>query len=127
MNELKDEIEEARVRVAHFRGKAERPGSRLEDDYALEKARTRLLTLELRLMKQMQGKGATDPKPKLSKQGQTHSLGRASEIRAHRNHAIRTKSEQKLSLPRRKAEEAFAILAEKGSRKPSETAREEGQ
>ena len=51
MTELKEQIEAARKTVAHFRIKAERPSARLEDEFALEKARNRLLTLELRQLK----------------------------------------------------------------------------
>ncbi len=52
MRDLKDEIEEAQAKVAHLRIRAERPSARLEDEFALEKARNRLLTLELRILKQ---------------------------------------------------------------------------
>ena len=42
MRDLKDEIEEAQAKVAHLRIRAERPSARLEDEFALEKARNRL-------------------------------------------------------------------------------------
>ncbi|MGX1495825.1 hypothetical protein ACSSV1_000846 [Labrenzia sp. MBR-25] len=52
MRDLTDEIEEAQAKVAHLRIRAERSSARLEDEFALEKARNRLLTLELRNLKQ---------------------------------------------------------------------------
>lgn len=52
MRDFLEEIEDARAKVAQLRIRAERPGSRLEDEFALEKARTRLLTLELRQVRQ---------------------------------------------------------------------------
>ncbi|MDN3720187.1 hypothetical protein QW131_15710 [Roseibium salinum] len=37
MSELKNQIEEAREKVAYYRIRAERPSARLEDEFALEK------------------------------------------------------------------------------------------
>ncbi len=51
MTDLQDQIEEARRQVWIRRSIAEKPGAGLEDEFALEKARTRLLTLELRALK----------------------------------------------------------------------------
>ncbi|KZM48998.1 hypothetical protein [Labrenzia sp. OB1] len=92
MNELKDEIEAAREKVAYCRIRAERPSSRLEDEFALEKARTRLLTLELRLLKLGQGQRAGG--------NQIASEGKQ----------IRTKHVQKVSTARERAEAAFGSL-----------------
>ncbi|TYC55685.1 hypothetical protein FMN50_11615 [Rhodobacterales bacterium] len=93
MNGLKNEIEEASARVAHLRIKAERPGSRLEDEFALEKARNRLLTLELRQMK----RGGGEPKsPTRPVTANTFSK--------------RTKSEYRIGSARERAEVAFKAL-----------------
>ncbi|WP_299817599.1 hypothetical protein [uncultured Roseibium sp.] len=92
MNELKDEIEAAREKVAYCRIRAERPSARLEDEFALEKARTRLLTLELRLLKLGQGQRAGG--------NQKVSEGRV----------LRTKREHKVSTARERAEAAFGSL-----------------
>ena len=51
--DLKDQIEAARHKVEMLRRKAERPGARIEDEFALERARNRLLVLELRVLKQV--------------------------------------------------------------------------
>jgi hypothetical protein len=73
MRDLKEELEAARITVAHCRRRAERPGSSLEDEFALEKARNRLLTLELkdlRLAKGLQtggNKGRAAPERHVSK------------------------------------------------------------
>lgn len=98
MNGLKQEIDQARERVAHLRIKAERPGSRLEDEFALEKARTRLLTLELRLLKRGQEAQSSERRPS----------GTAPKV-------IRTNSEQVFRSARERAEAAFAALR-KGDR-----------
>ncbi|POF29652.1 hypothetical protein CLV41_10875 [Roseibium marinum] len=92
MNELKEQIESAREKVAYCRIRAERPSARLEDEFALEKARTRLLTLELRLLKLGQGQRA-GVNPKVSD-----------------GKIIRTKREQKVSTARERAEAAFGSL-----------------
>lgn len=93
MNGLKQEIDEARARVAHLRIKAERPGSRLEDEFALEKARTRLLTLELRLSKRGADVQSRERRPS----------GAISRIE-------RTNREQMPRSARERAEAAFAAL-----------------
>ncbi|NKI61789.1 hypothetical protein HCG46_26175 [Labrenzia sp. PO1] len=51
--DLKDQIEAAQHKVEMLRRKAERPGARIEDEFALERARNRLLVLELRVLKQV--------------------------------------------------------------------------
>lgn len=100
---VKDEIEEARAKVAHCRIRAERPGSRLEDDFALEKARNRLLTLELRQLKLAGSAGherrADKTRSQRSRTGERIASG--------------TKRDQKLSAPREKAEKLFAALNQK--------------
>lgn len=100
MRNFKDEIEEARAKVAHCRIRAERPGSRLEDDFALEKARNRLLTLELRQLKLAGSVGherrADTPRSQRSRSGERM--------------ISRTKRDQKFSAPREKAEKLFASL-----------------
>ncbi|MBN9673472.1 hypothetical protein [Roseibium aggregatum] len=90
---LKSEIEEARERVAQCRIRAERPQSRLEDEFALEKARNRLLTLELRLLKQGLG-----------------HMGARQQPRAEAFNGKRTKPEHLPRTARQRAEEAFAGL-----------------
>ncbi|MCK7613622.1 hypothetical protein [Roseibium sediminicola] len=103
MRNIEDEIDAARAKVAHCRIRAERPGSRLEDDFALEKARNRLLTLELRHLKLGQeqrpatSKGTTGPA--------RHGTGRSAGFEARR-----TKHEQMPRTARERAEEAFATL-----------------
>jgi len=51
--DLKDQIEAARHKVEMLRRKAEHPGARIEDEFALERARNRLLVLELRVLNQV--------------------------------------------------------------------------
>lgn len=99
MKDFREEIEEARAKVAHLRIRAERPGSRLEDEFALEKARTRLLTLELREVRQG-ARGVKDNTRAAS------ALPRRGSLRK----AIGTKSEQKPKSVRDRAEEAFSAL-----------------
>jgi hypothetical protein len=102
LNDFKDEIEEARAKVAQLRIRAERPGSRLEDDFALEKARTRLLTLELRQLRQ--GAGASGGTRENARMPSSLSRrGRLSDVK-------RTKSEQNFRSVRERAEEAFSAL-----------------
>ncbi|MEM5585255.1 hypothetical protein WNZ15_22555 [Roseibium sp. AS2] len=101
MKDISEEIEEARSKVAYCRIRAERPGSRLEDDYALEKARTRLLTLELRQLKRDQAprhQAGNGPVPK------------SREVRSFETKRAGTKSEQKFGSARERAEDAFARL-----------------
>ncbi|WP_428670865.1 hypothetical protein [Roseibium sp.] len=102
MRELKDEIEEARERVAFCRIKAERPSARLEDEFALEKARNRLLTLELRQLKR--GGGQTGPG------GIAEAGDEATKRRVSRQTSKRTKHEQLPRSARDRAEAAFASL-----------------
>ena len=53
MTEIQDQIEEARRRVEICQRRAERPGARVEDELALQSARNRLLTLELRVLQRV--------------------------------------------------------------------------
>lgn len=53
MNHLKAQIEEAQRQVSICRRRAEKPGAGIEDEFALEKARNRLLALEVRALKQV--------------------------------------------------------------------------
>jgi len=101
MKNMQEEIEDARAKVAFYRMRAERPGSRLEDDYALEKARTRLLTLELREAKRGREK---------SRPGHAGTVRRQGVGGGPANRGMRTNSEQKFSSARERAEEAFAGL-----------------
>jgi len=100
---IEDEIDEARAKVAHCRIRAERPGSRLEDDFALEKARNRLLTLELKHLKQGQAQRQAPPKGSAgpARRGTGKSVGYEPK---------RTKHEQTPRTARERAEEAFATL-----------------
>ncbi|PVB59341.1 hypothetical protein [Labrenzia sp. 011] len=92
MIDLKDEIETAREKVAYCRIRAERPSARLEDEFALEKARNRLLTLELRLLKL--GEGSRGETGRKVPEGRTK----------------RTKQERKILTARERAEAAFGSL-----------------
>lgn len=96
MKNFDEELDAARAKVAHCRIRAERPGSRLEDDFALEKARNRLLTLELRQLKCGQ-------QPAGQPAGAQKGPARSSE-------RMRTKREQFSKSARDRAEEAFATL-----------------
>lgn len=102
MSGMTEEIEDARAKVAFYRLRAERPGSRLEDDFALERARVRLLTLELRHLKQG---------------GETKSRS------APAGFPKRTKREQLPGTARDRAETAFASLqaGAHGPESPGET------
>jgi len=53
MTEIQDQIEDARRRVEICRRKAGRPEARVEDELALQSARNRLLTLELRVLQRI--------------------------------------------------------------------------
>jgi hypothetical protein len=112
MKDFSEEIEEARAKVAHYRIRAERPGSRLEDDYALEKARTRLLTLELR-----EAKMGRDQ----DRSGQGAQRGQFNRGRPLRGNGKRTKSEQNHLTARERAEAVFAGLKQGGPFKGSGT------
>ncbi|GAB4527182.1 MAG: hypothetical protein Tsb0019_29220 [Roseibium sp.] len=101
MKDFREEIEEARAKVAHYRIRAERPGSRLEDDYALEKARTRLLTLELREAKLGRESGRLHRDAPADRPGR----GRLANVSGNR-----TNSEQIRVTARERAEAAFADL-----------------
>lgn len=112
---LKDQIEEARDRVAHFRLRAERPSARLEDAYALEKARTRLLTLELKNLKSQmrsidhsgkQGRGC-------AKKG-----GERSSCNPRMGEVMRTKHKHLSLGTRERAEASFAALQGKQIKTP---------
>ena len=106
MRNLKEEIDEARAKVAHYRIRAERPGSRLEDDFALEKARNRLLTLELRQLKHAEVTGQ-------ERQRATPTSRRGNSGRSCLRKSIGTKSEQIRVTPRERAEKVFAALRQK--------------
>ncbi|WP_297836323.1 hypothetical protein [uncultured Roseibium sp.] len=114
MRDLKDEIEEAQAKVAHLRIRAERPSARLEDEFALEKARNRLLTLELRNLKQgREVHGSSSPKGNPGVVGSRQHMRQAP-------FAKRTNSEHLPRTAREKAEAAFTavqgIAAEKKGR-----------
>ncbi|MHA7777376.1 hypothetical protein [Roseibium sp. M-1] len=103
MKDFREEIEEARAKVAHLRIRAERPGSRLEDEFALEKARTRLLTLELRQLRQgPEQRRVTDA----ARSQPTALVSRRVGLRE----GIRTKHEHMPKSARERAEEAFSSL-----------------
>lgn len=104
---FKDQIEEARDRVAHFRLRAERPCARLEDEYALEKARTRLLTLELKSLKSQMK--ASEQSGKRG-QGRLAEPGTHSSINPGVNRIMRTKHKHLSLSVREKAEASFAAL-----------------
>ncbi len=53
MTEIKDQIEEAQRRVEICQRRAARPGAQVEDELALQSARNRLLTLELRVLQRV--------------------------------------------------------------------------
>jgi hypothetical protein len=125
MNELTEQIEEARVRVAHYRGKAERPGSRLEDEFALEKARNRLLTLELRLIKQWPGPQAIRQTQKPSEIQDAHQQTVRSRVRSTFPIIQRTKRKHISISAREKAEADFAVLQAKRPEKNSVTGEQE--
>jgi len=104
---LKDQIEEARDRVAHFRLRAERPCARLEDEYALEKARTRLLTLELKNLKsQLNTKEASGTRDRRRISEHVDHSRADSDIRKN----MRTKHKHLSLSARERAEASFAAL-----------------
>jgi hypothetical protein len=103
VRDYKDEIDAARAKVAQCRIRAERPGSRLEDDFALEKARNRLLTLELRQLKQGQDK-------RLAPRSETSVSPRGRPGQSSGFEKIGTKREHRPRSARERAEEAFATL-----------------
>jgi hypothetical protein len=104
VRDLTDEIEQAQAKVAHLRIRAERPSARLEDEFALEKARNRLLTLELRNLKQgSEARGGSGNKPRMRGAG---SAGKERQTVLK----IRTKSEQIPRTARERAEAAFAAV-----------------
>ncbi|WP_417681595.1 hypothetical protein [Roseibium sp.] len=53
MTEIQDQIEEARRRVEICRRRAERAGAGIEAELALQSARNRLLTMELRVLQRV--------------------------------------------------------------------------
>ncbi|MEM9630442.1 MAG: hypothetical protein AAGA50_03900 [Pseudomonadota bacterium] len=109
MIELKEEIEEARVRVAQCRIRAERPSARLEEDYALEKARNRLLTLELKELRQGSVKSCGEQLGKGSVSIGAHPRVRREEAYL-RNKKTGTNHERKTLTVRQTAEKKFAAL-----------------
>jgi len=98
---IKEEIENARAKVAHYRIRAERPGSRLEDDFALEKARNRLLTLELRQMK-------LDDGSRQNPRNVPTGAGRGNSEWSSRRTRVGTKRERGAMSHRERAEALFA-------------------
>lgn len=104
---LKDQIEEARGRVAHFRLRAERPSARLEDEYALEKARTRLLTLELKSARSQMK--SNDEAAKRTR-GRNAVRGQRAPCEARASNAMRTKHKHLTLGTRERAEASFAAL-----------------
>ncbi|MES0880530.1 hypothetical protein [Roseibium sp. SCP14] len=109
MIELKEQIEEARARVAHCRIKAERPSARLEDEYALEKARTRLLTLELKELRQEGVKSGLKQSERKSVSNGMHPAARKGAVDL-KDKRIRTNHERKTLTVRQAAEKKFAAL-----------------
>ncbi len=107
---LKEQIEQARDRVAHFRLRAERPCARLEDEYALEKARTRLLTLELKCLR---SQVKPNEHPGTKGQGRTSQQGRSSTGNPAVSRIMRTKHEHLRLSAREQAEASFAALKKK--------------
>lgn len=108
MSELKDQIEEARDRVAHCRLRAERPSARLEDEYALEKARTRLLTLELRSLR---SEFKSADAAKMRRTGPSESANQTGTgIGVETSKIMRTKHKQLRLNARERAEASFAAL-----------------
>ncbi|TYC64796.1 hypothetical protein FMN63_20270 [Stappia sp. BW2] len=104
MRDLTDEIEEAQAKVAHLRIRAERPSARLEDEFALEKARNRLLTLELRNLKQgSEARGSSGQKSRMPGASRAGREGQAT-------FKLRTKNEQMPRTARERAEAAFAAV-----------------
>lgn len=106
MRNIGEEIETARTAVARCRIRAERAGSRLEDDYALEKARNRLLTLELRQLKLAGGSLAATQAG--DRAGVRHGNGGGAPSRIK---SERTKHEHSCGTARERAEQAFAALS----------------
>ncbi|MEL7524501.1 MAG: hypothetical protein AAFN16_01950 [Pseudomonadota bacterium] len=113
---LKDQIEEARDRVAHFRLRAERPCARLEDAYALEKARTRLLTLEL---KSLRWQVKTNEQSGKGRRGRVEKQGTQSTGNPGLSKIMRTKHKHLSLNARERAEASFAAL-KKRSETPEE-------
>lgn len=113
MNDLTEEIEEARVRVAHYRGRAERPGSRLEDEFALEKARNRLLTLELKLLKLGQGQRTRRTPQNPAMHSGVRPQGSYGAGKPPIERGVRTKRKQIIVSARQKAEADFVKLQTK--------------
>lgn len=114
MRDFKEQMEEARDRVERCRLRAERPNARLEDDFALEKARNRLLTLELRSLKSQLG--AVVPSKGVNSRGDSACKpqpGRGSARKAA-GKTIGTKHELLRLKPRDRAEAAFAALQKSG-------------
>lgn len=112
MSELRDQIDAARAKVAHLRIRAERPDARLEDEFALEKARTRLLTLELRHLKQRSTSVSSVTR------GESH---RQSERRSKLVGTNREQFGRRPSSARERAEAAFSALGQKNGPKKETT------
>ena len=112
MNGLKEQIEEARDRVAYCRLRAERPSARLKDEYALEKARTRLLTLELKCLKsELKSPVVARSRENRAAQG----AGRKASGNAEIGKLMRTKHKHLSLSAREKAELSFAALQKENS------------
>lgn len=107
VNGLKEQIEEAMDRVAHCRLRAERPCARLEDEYALEKARTRLLTLELRCLRsELKSTDEARQRHQGGSERSRHEFKDRSEV----GKIMRTKHKHLSLSARERAEASFAAL-----------------
>ena len=111
MSEFREQIEEARARVAQCRIRAERPSARLEEEYALEKARNRLLTLELKELQQEQ-------RTRSLKREKTRGEPSSAQYNASKQSATPFKSRKRIKRKqifisaRQSAETKFAALQE---------------
>ncbi|MET1411703.1 hypothetical protein ABVF61_05515 [Roseibium sp. HPY-6] len=104
--------------MAHYRLRAERPSARLEDEYALEKARTRLLTLELRGLKAALKSKEAGKSVNLDHVSGAKRSG-TGHISAEAGRRMRTKHKHLGLSTRAQAEASFAAL-QKGAQKPQE-------
>lgn len=96
--------------MAHFRLRAERPCARLEDEYALEKARTRLLTLELKSLRSQMKTREISGKHGRGRISDHAEVSRASTAISR---SMRTKHKHLSLSAREKAEASFAALKKK--------------
>ncbi|MBG6148322.1 hypothetical protein IWQ51_006483 [Labrenzia sp. EL_142] len=113
MSGLKEQIEEAMDRVAHYRLRAERPCARLEDEYALEKARTRLLTLELRCLRsELKSTDVARQRHQGGSERSRHDANDRSEV----GKIMRTKHKHFSLSARERAEASFAALQQEAGK-----------